>query len=518
MKFSARKNAAILLALAMLLPTLASCSESKVNEADEAENTPVQSSDVSAVNPEDVAEEEEVDPFADVNFDGRTFYIDTSINSATVGVASSNYLIEGYEEMVGDQAPDAAFQRNLDVMNRLNVALKYNETDIGFGDVASHFRTLISSGDSTYQLIVNDVYGLTPLTAEGLFYTVDDGKNFDFTQGWWYNDFMTDVSFDTSLRFFLAGDYFIDQIRCTHCLIMNKDIYRDTIGDPNDVYNYVLEKTWTFDKFREIIDQCYRDLNGNGVFDKNDQYGHIANDWWGPNIAWIISGDPGFIDRDENGLPLLAVNNERSYELTEKLCGILHSDAAAVGLWDEQGTIDAFTAGQALFIGYLRLGSLESEQIRSTDIDIAILPYPMLDELSGDYMTATHDTAELGSIPSTVDPNDLDFISTVVEVLCRETNKQVLPAYYESSLKIKYTRDDTAAQMIDIIHDHYGNGFALTWQSRLSGILMQNTFSSCVENNNTDFASKYKTLEKAANKLLAKYVDQFAELKEERYS
>ena len=183
-KFSSRKSVTLLLVLAMLLPTLASCSESKVNDAEESK--PAQSSgDVSSVTPEDIAaEEEEVDPFAGVDFDGRTFYINTSTNIATVGVASSNYLIEGYEELIGDQAPDAAFQRNLDVMNRLNVVFKYEDTDIGFGDVASEFRTLIGSGDSTYQLIINDIYGLAPLSAEGMFYRADDGKNFDFTQGW----------------------------------------------------------------------------------------------------------------------------------------------------------------------------------------------------------------------------------------------------------------------------------------------------------------------------------------------
>ena len=104
----------------------------------------------------------------------------------------------------------------------------------------------------------------------------------------------------------------------------------------------------------------------------------------------------------------------------------------------------------------------------------------------------------------------------MIEVLCRETYNQLLPAYYESSLKVKYTRDNTAAQMIDIIHDHYGNGFALAWSNALSGILLQGTFSSCIENNNTDFASKCKSMEKPANKQLEKIISKTMALEEER--
>ena len=178
----------------------------------------------------------------------------------------------------------------------------------------------------------------------------------------------------------------------------------------------------------------------------------------------------------------------------------------------EQGTIDAFTSGRSLFIGYQRLGSLESDNLRSAEVDLAVLPYPMLDEFQEDYVTSTHDTAELGFIPIGVPNEEMPFVSAVIEVLCRETYKQLLPAYYENSLKIKYTRDNMGAQMIDIIHDHYGNGFALAWSNGLSGVLLSATFDACIENNSTDFASKYKGLEKAVNKQLDKIIKKVDDL------
>jgi hypothetical protein len=448
-----------------------------------------------------------------MDFDGRTFSIDTSVNEATVGVESSNYLIEGYEDLTGDVAPDAAIQRNEDVMRRLNISLAYEDVNYSYDQVASNLRTLLQSGDASYHLIINDIYGLAPITPEGLFHNVYDGEHFDFDKIWWYDDFMNDISINTNMRFMLAGDYFIDLLRCTHCLIMNKNIYTDIWGDPNDVYSFVLEKTWTFDKYRELIDGAYRDLNGNGKKDKNDQFGHIAFEDWGPMIPWIVSGDPDFIERLEDGNPRVALENEKSIELTERLNAIIHSDATAIGIFgSEQGTIDAFTSGQSLFIGYQRLGSLESDNLRSTEVDLAVLPYPMLNEVQADYVTSTHDTAELGFIPVSVTQEDMPFVSAVIEVLCRETHRQLLPAYYESSLKIKYTRDSMDGQMIDIIHDHYGNGFALAWSAALDGVFLSNTVRDCVFAGLNNFASEYKSVGRTAERKLKNFIQKSEDL------
>ena len=510
-----KKLLALLLSASLLLSCLSACATNKENadEDDHAGQSSVSGADASAVE----EETEEIDPFADFNYDGRTFFIYTSVNEATVGVESSNYLIEGYEELTGDVAPDAAIQRNLDVMERLNIELKYEDVNYSYDQVAANVRKILQSGDSTYHLIINDIYGLAPITPDGLFQNAYNGEHFDFTQPWWYEDFMNDISINTKMRFMLAGDYFIDLIRCTHCIIMNKNLYTDLYGNPDDVYSAVLEKTWNFDLYRSLIEGAYIDLNGNGKKDLKDQYGHIAFQFWGPMIPWLISGDPGFIDRDENGNPVITVNNERSYILTEKLNAILNNDATGIALFgSEQGTIDAFTSGRSLFIGYQRLGSLESDNLRSAEVDLAVLPYPMLDEFQEDYVTSTHDTAELGFIPIGVPNEEMPFVSAVIEVLCRETYKQLLPAYYENSLKIKYTRDNMGAQMIDIIHDHYGNGFALAWSAGLSGVLLSATFDSCIENNSTDFASKYKSLEKPSNKQLEKIIKKVDDLIAER--
>lgn len=514
-----KQKLSLVLALLMLLPTFTACAESKENAEETTAAptaTPTAEETVEEVKEENPYYEGYVDPFVDVDFDGDTFMVYNSINDAAVTLPSSNFLIEGPEELTGDLAPDAAFQRNLDVMERLNIEIGYENVNYSYDVVASNIRQLLQSGDASYDLIINDIYGLAPITPEGLFHNAYDGKNFNFDAPWWYDNFMSDISLNSNLRFMLAGDYFIDMLRCTHCLVMNKDMYTDMYGDPEDVYAMVLNHEWTLDNFKMLAENCYLDANGNGVHDKNDQYGHIAFEYWGPMIPWLISADPGFITRNEEGYPQLALNNERSVLLTEKLNSILNNNATGIALGGEADTVAIFTEGRSLFVGYQRLGSLETSNFRDAEMGIAVLPYPLLDELQNEYVSSTHDTAELGFIPVAVSYDRLDFISTVIEVLCRETYTQVLPEYYESSLKIKYTRDNTSAQMIDIIHDNHGNGFALAFSNGLSGILLSNTFNSAISANSTDFASKYKSLEKAATKLLDKMIDKCKDMEAER--
>ena len=491
-----KKALCLLLALLMIAFSLAACAK----DEDPAETTdPAES--------QKETEPEENDPFAGVNYKGETFDIYTSVNQATVSMSSSNNYIEGPDEVTGDAALDTALKRNNDVMERLNVNFSYNQVDLNHEDVAQDIRQLVLSGDTTYELIINDIWGLVPITPEGLFRNSLDGEAFDFDQPWWYSDFMSDIALNTNMQFALAGDYFIDMLRCTHCLVMNKDIYRDLYGDPDDVYQTVIDRGWTIDKYQAIVSKAYIDKNGNGEADEDDQYGSVAYGYWGPLIPWVISGDPGFIDRDEEGYPFITVNNERSLLLLEKLNTLFHDQSSyIIEDTDEQVFINMFTSGNSLFLWYQRLASLESESLRRTDVDLAVLPYPMLDENQKDYVTSTHDTAELGFIPMTVANENMPFVSTVIEVLCRETNRQVLPTYYESSLKIKYTRDKLSGQMIDIIHDHYGNGFALAWSGGLDGIFLSNTFRDCIVANDTNFASEYKKLEKTEQRMLKNFI------------
>lgn len=455
-------------------------------------------------------ETETPDPFADFDYNGQSFRVYTSAHDATSTLVSSNFLIEGPEEMVGEAASDAAFERNAAVSELLDINLEFTQAVLAYNQVQNDIRTYIMAGEDRYDLIINDLYGLTSLTVEGMFHSADNGEYFDFTQPYWYSDFMNDISFREGDLFMMAGDFIIDTLRSAHCLVYNKDIYTDLYGDGNELYSIVLDGKWTMDKMTELVDGAYIDLDGNGQKNMGDMLGFGVCQDWGPCLPFLITTGVQYTGRDEEGYPTLTMNNERTVMMCDKIYELWNSQGTgALSIFnnDQPSVVNQFVAGNMLIIGYQQLGSLESDALRSAEHEIGIIPYPKLDELQENYITSAHDTSEIGLIPVTMPTSNLSFVSAVLEVLSRESHKNVLPLYYENSLKVKYTRDNESAQMIDIIHDGLGNSFALAWHQSLNTFL-QNVINSAAMTKDS-FASKYASNEKILNKKLNLLIESY---------
>lgn len=482
------KRVLTLLLVAML------CAGSFVGCASDDKTSETTGADTTANNA--TADTEEVDPFADFDYGGQSFRTYSSVHNASASLKSSNYLIEGPEELTGEAASDAAYERNAHVEELLNVSLEFVQAELNYDQVQNDVRTYMMAGADEYELIINDLYGLTALTVEGMFYSADDGEYFDFSQPYWYGDFMADISFKEGDTFMMAGDFIIDTLRTAHCLVYNKDMYTDLFGDGDALYDIVLEGDWTLDKMIELVNAAYVDVDGNGKKNLGDKLGFAVHQDWGPFIPFSISLGVEYMGRDDDGYPTLTMNNERTILMCDKMYQLWNSQGiGALSLFnsEQEEVLNQFTSGNVLIVGYQQLGSLESDAIRASEHEIGIIPYPKLDEQQENYITSAHDTSEIGLMPVTMPEDRLPFASAVLEVLSRESGKTVLPTYYESSLKIKYTRDEVSAQMIDLIHDGLGNSFALAWHQPLSSFL-QGVIHSAAMNENT-FASKYASAE-----------------------
>lgn len=476
-----KRTLTLILALLLLLPCLFACA----NQGDTEQNTDVNNEETT-----------EFDPFAEMDFGGEEFWIYTSVNAASTGMGNSNFMIEGEDTDSSDNAASAVHKRNLEVEEMLNVDLQYVHADLGYNSVADDIKRYVTAGSDEFDLVINDLFPLAGLSINGYFVnTLDPDYHFDFDQNYWYSDYMTNVSFIEGYQFLLAGDYFADIIRSAHCLFFNKALWEDKYGDPNVLYEEVLNYEWTHARMLQIIDDNYVDLNGNGKADDEDQYGYIISDMWGSSIPLIASGGTNYMTRDEEtGYPIFTINNERTYELTESIYHLMYSKGTRS--LNESQVLDAFIKDQAMIVGYQRLGSLEN--MRHMEHDAGVVPYPMLFASDKQYNTSSHDTTEVGVILTTALPK-MDFISAVLEVLCRETGKTVMPQYYEVSLKIKYSDDAQAGAMIDIIHDNFRNVFELAYDYAI-GMPIQSVIYGTIANKSFSVSSKLAKSQKSCQK------------------
>ncbi len=453
---------------------------------------------------------EEPDPFANVNYNGRPFNIYTSTNIASTGMGNSNFLIEGTDTTDGGLVNDAVLERNVTVEEKLGVTLEYTQINISYTDVHADIRKFVVSGDHEFDLVINDLYPFANLAIEGNFYnTLEDNCLFDFSKEYWYEDYMADLRLIDGYQYLLAGDYFIDLIRSAHCLLYNKDIYREYYKtNPDEVYDWVLNYEWTYEKLTQMISEVYEDKNFSQEKDKGDMYGFLVCEFWGCSIPFTISGNPSFIKREvEDGMPSIALTeNNRAADLASAMTALFQNDAASITMTPETELLEAFVDGQALVVGYQRLGSLENPTLRGMEGDIGIVPYPMLYASDKRYVTSTHDTSELGAILATA--KDLEFTSTVIEVLNRETSKLLMPKYYKEALQIQYVDDSVAASMIDIIHDNFGNSFALAYNNALGSVMLQ-SFTIAVQEKrefNAVIKGYSRSLDRAVNNKVKEFM------------
>ncbi len=452
---------------------------------------------------------EEDHRFDDIHYGGeKPFRVYTSTNIASPGMGNSNFLIEGTNEAGGGIVNDAVLARNIKVEELLGIKLEFTQVDKPYTDVPADIRTLTTAGIDEFDLVINDLFPFANLSIEGQFRNIlNEDCVFDFERSYWYGDYMEDLRLMDGYQHLLAGDYFIDIMRSAHLLLMNKQIYEDNYQrNPDEIYDVVLNYEWTFEKMNNIISGIYNDKNSNGNKDKGDLFGFITLEYWGGSIAYTISGNPHFMQRDEDGIPEIILGvGDRSNQLAAAMSAIFNNDCSSVAMTGDTELLQAFANDECLIIDYQRLGSLENEILRSMEGDCCVLPYPMLFSSDRKYTTSAHDTTELGAILTT--STDLEYISTVVEVLNRETASVVMPKYYKDGLQVQLVDDSKGAQMIDIIHDNFDNSFALAFNEALGGKMLQ-SFSNAMQQKR-EFSAVYAKSDKLVNRTLGQKISQF---------
>ena len=189
------------------------------------------------------------------------------------------------------------------------------------------------------------------------------------------------------------------------------------------------------------------------------------------------------------GKIVINMNQERAVTLTEKAVHLFNQE----GVYTE-GT-DSFLTGGALFCaGLLR----SAEGFRDMEDDFGFLPSPKLDETQEHYRNLVGDCNLFTVVPVTT--AKAEMAGAVLEALNAQTYRTVLPAWYEVTLKCKYSRDLISSDIIDLIHDSIYTDFLFAYSPMVSQ--MGQVMRDLVTNNNTNYMSNVASKEKAAAKSL----------------
>lgn len=503
MKKQTRRLVSLLLLLGMLLPAASCAQEKDVPDTSDAASTESQTADSTDTTEEstDTARAEAKDQLpADLSLDGQT------VKTLTMPLFAA-YDAYGIREVSADIIFDAVYKRNCQVEERLDITLDIVDSQSArWGDYATEMRNLVQSGDSTYSFYFTMGNSSIQSGNDALFVDLSGSGYIDFDQPWWWRDAMYDLSLDNSTIRYLVGDICMTHRLMVPCTYFNKVLYENQFGDPDELYKLALDGKWTFDKLGEYASAAYQDLNGDGIMSDGDLYGTIIGGWETLKKLEYASDIRNFT-RNEKGYIQFDYDAERASQAVDALCRLLYETNGVE--FRTANTSSALFVNRSMMFYVEAVWEAVNARLRGMEDDYGIIPVPKLDE-SQDYVTLIHNNSQFIVVPKTCP--DRDTAEIVIEALCAESYRTVVEPFYETALKLKYSRDADSARCLDLIQQSARKRIMYEYD----GVFHCGTLvATCVGNNSRNFASALASVREQSALSIQKYMDDFEKQKSE---
>jgi ABC-type glycerol-3-phosphate transport system substrate-binding protein len=504
-----QKALSLFLALLMLAGT-ASCSGGGTNEETEPQSTAVGAADPSV---QDAAAAED-----EPEGNGRSDVKDSLPDDLDFGGATLHFYTRGgdrdtlmefqAEELNGEVVNDAVYARNLEGQERLNIAMDLILAPVNIhGGTNDQIRKSVSSGSNDYDLLGNGMYSMMSLTMENILLPMNELPYLDFSAPWYNHAFLETTNLNGH-NYTVMGELGQTMISGSFVMFFNKTLFDTFYNGEINLYQIVNEGEWTIDKMTSLCEPVYQDANGNGEADEGDIFGHYFTntDTLGAD-AFYGASRIEYLKKDESGTWFFNATCDRMVTFTEKMHKLLFEGTNTLRLpYNNDDIMNTMKADQTIFVTWMLSGI---DLLRDMESDFGILPMPKLDTAQEKYAEYVHDASTSFSIPVT--EQDPAMVAAFLEAMSAESFRTVTPAYFETALKAKYSRDSETSQMLDIIVDgiyldlsYIFGGSVNAPIGKIRGILASDR--NC-ENAVSSLAKQEKATMKSLEKLLQKYED-----------
>ena len=408
------------------------------------------------------------------------------------------------EQENGDPINDSVYKRNRIVEDRYNI----NISEVRSADVCGTARKVILANTHDYDIIMPDLNGAAPLATQGLFLDVRSELPYLKLDGIWWDQRANQMLSLGNRQYFLIGDMTLMANDATWVIMFNKKVVEE-YGFGN-LYSYVKDDNWTYDTFFGLVRSVSKDLNGDGIINMDDQLGLITDN--GAKTILIYNTGEMAARKDENDLPYLALNTERTIDASRQVFEVLSDKTISINAHepkDFRSIADPWTDGANKMFqedrGLFYMISLTvMHRMRGMDSDFGIMPSPKLDKSQTEYYhTVQPSTTNSILFPkTTIDP---EMASIIIEDMNYESRDTVRHAYFDITITNKTIRDEESAEMLDLIFSTriYDLGFIFNWGNM--GYLLESVYPDA-----GTFISKYEKAEPKAIIAMQKTLDEIA--------
>lgn len=385
------------------------------------------------------ADTSEPDGLPEMKFNGAEFRI------ITTEVSEKDVFTE--DHMTTDPLHDAVFTRNLNVEERFGVKIRV--TVDGYAAVTNRIKRAVKSGSDEYDLCFVHMVNGAVLAQDNDVLPFEKLPYVDFSKPWWDGDIKSGFSIRNNLMM-ANGDISPTSFNFTACMFFNKKIF-DSL-DLEYPYRLVKEGKWTLDKLTELTKEVSQDKDNDGKITRDSSEDVFGLTCYFLNTPYSFYYGAGgmLVAKDENDVPFFDPQDERDTAIYDKIYKALITNRANFETEEayELNVIKIFQEGRAMFWDH----SLSaSEFLRDMDDDYGFVPEPMFDEKQKDYKSFVNGASSMICVPSTVKPENREYVSIITEALASEAYRIITPALIEQYIKRKMTRDADSAEMVDYI-------------------------------------------------------------------
>ena len=484
-----KRTAAIFLLLVILV---SGCQDREANNSDSAAEPIGEAVSESITLPAETEEETEApitdDLPDDLDYNGYSFQIYT-FGGGNTGTTNQQYLdVEG---ITGEVVNDAAYSRNLEVEERLNIEIGCVEGSNQFSDLNAN----ANAGDSAFDLVnlfVND--SADKLILKNILYDVKKMKYIDTQKPYYDQQFME--TFTICGAQYLMGGSYPYTVSPPCFFLFNKEKWENlNLENP---YQLVYEGKWMHDKLCEIVKDTYIDQNGNGEYDDEDFYGLDSVPVVLRALYPAYGGKVMTVDGTEY---TIEVENETSFDIVSKIVNLATDPSVHLATGDRMWM--SFIEGNSLMLYY---GS-NIYRLRDIEFDFGWLPTPKYNEEQNDYRS--YKLLYPICVPSNV--TDLDRTGAVCEALFSTSEKYMTDAFIRTYAENKVLRDEDSQilfrrSMKNAVYD-------FTSYFQVDGLKISDFrfVGDLITRKSTDLASYYASVQTSVTKSFDKFFDKIKE-------
>jgi len=415
------------------------------------------------------------------------------------------------EEMSGDLVKDALYNRNAAVEERLGIQFAWTGTPGDNSNQKTYVQEVTNDVNSggVYDIYASYSMVAATITLQGYTRNLMELNHLDFDMPWWPSS-LTETTTIKDRLYFCSGDISTNMIHYIYCIFFNKNMASEL--NMADLYELVNDGKWTLDKMAECSALAYSDLNGDAVANMSDRFGiSITKDVYFD--AFFLGAGLRTVSKDADGNLIMAeeFSSDKTVRTLEKVVNIFHeNNYAASPATLKSVDENIFASNRTLFL-LNTFRTAASFSSGDSSLTYGVLPLPKLDEVQENYATSMGFPYTLYSVSHALSDEDAQIMGAVLECMASESHRQVTPALFEITMKLKYASGEDDSHVYDLIRNSVYIDIGRVFCAPLNNV-PYSLFRSACTSGQTNWTSRIKGESKPFGKKLTDITQSLDEL------